>query len=451
MGQLVDAITNLLPGSGSLVLEGVDETDAGIVIRVSARADPPCPSCSGSDVSYHSHYHRPLRDLSWQGRKVQLRLRTRRFRCDDTGCPRKIFSEQIRGVAERYARETPRLSAVIRSVGYAMGGLPGARLLATIGVKTSDDTVLRRIKKQPWRTDDKVRILGVDDWAWRKRQSYGTMLVDLERKRVIDILPVRSSASLSEWLFAHPGVEIMTRDRSRLYAEGGRLGAPGAVQVTDRYHLVTNLSEAVEREVQQLQLPAPPEPKAVPAVAPPKVVRLNWREARRQRCRDARYQRYMAVVEADRQGLTQLEIAAQVGLRAGTVAAWLHAPGFPERRIRSDRRVDGGQVPQKPEGATVPSSMPVAGAPPMKVHFSAGRVAALLAQPPRKLAADQQTFSGRLPRFLPVRSSAATARKFVSCDAALAPIGTAPGVDREGDHLGFLLRGAVCQGSSPGA
>jgi transposase len=412
MGQLLDLIVNSLPGWELLMLDRVDETGDDIVIRVSALAEPSCPSCSGSAVSYHSQYHRLLRDLSWQGRKVQIRLRTRRFRCHNEACLAEIFSEQIRGVAVRYARETSRLAQVIRSVGYAMGGLPGARLLETIGVKTSDDTVLRRIKEQPWRTEDKVRVLGVDDWAWRKRQRYGTLLMDLERKRVIDLLPVRSAASFAEWLFAHPGVEVLTRDRSRLYAEGGRLGAPGAVQITDRFHLVSNLSEAVEREVQRLQVQVRPEPTTVaPAPAPPttnvttpakptRVIKwLNWKEARLQRCRQARYQRYLAVMEGGRQGLTQLAIAARVGLGAETVAGWLHAPGFPERRIRSDRRVAVRPSRQEPAGvpaSTLPSSpetlAKVVSETSMKVHFSAGRVAALVAQPPRKLAAAPRTF-----------------------------------------------------------
>jgi transposase len=122
---------------------------------------------------------------------------------------------------------------------------------------SSDDTVLRRVKAWARRQNEpKVRVLGVDDWAWRKRQRYGTMLVDLERRRVIDLLPVRSAASFADWLRRHPGVEIIARDRCGLYAEGGHEGAPGAVQVTDRYHLMSNLSEAVEHTLQPLQIEA---------------------------------------------------------------------------------------------------------------------------------------------------------------------------------------------------
>ena len=121
----------------------------------------------------------------------------------------------------------------------------------------SRDTVLRRVKTVSRRKKDaKVRVLGVDDWAWRKQQRYGTMLMDLEQRRVVDLLPVRSATSFADWLRLHPGVEVITRDRCGLYAEGGREGAPSAVQINDRYHLTSNLAEAVEREIHQLQMQA---------------------------------------------------------------------------------------------------------------------------------------------------------------------------------------------------
>jgi transposase len=146
------------------------------------------------------------------------------------------------------------LSEIIGLIGYAMGGLPGARLLSRLGMPSSDDTVLRRVKAPRQGSEEaKVRVLGVDDWAWRKQQRYGTMLMDLEQRQVIDLLPVRSAESFADWLGKHPEVELIARDRSGLYADGGRQGAPAAAQITDRYHLLANLSEAVERDIQQLQ------------------------------------------------------------------------------------------------------------------------------------------------------------------------------------------------------
>ena len=287
-------------------------------------------------VRCHGDYHRRLRDLPWLGRAVELRLRVRRFRCSNRQCRRRTFTEQFPGVVAARGRATLRLSGLIRQAGYAVGGRAGSRLLNACGVLTSDDTVLRRVKARPREAAepglDKVRVLGVDDWAWHKRQRYGTMLMDLERRQVIDLLPVRSADSLAEWLQLHPGVEVVARDRCALYADGTRRGAPRAVQVTDRYHLVSNLSETVEIEAQQLQVRA----RSTLAREADRLRRHGRRqslvEARYQRCRRARYERYLEVVERARRGETQLAIAAELGLAASTVARWQHALSFRKGR-----------------------------------------------------------------------------------------------------------------------
>jgi transposase len=236
-------------------------------------------------------------------------------------------------------------------------------------------------------------VLSVDDWAWRKKQRYGTMLMDLERSQVIDLLAVRSTDSFAKWLGLHPEVEVITRDRSSLYADGGRRGAPSAVQLTDRFHLVSNLSEAVERDIQQLQIDARRQLAQSKTRAPGKTNKLTLVEARRQRCRQARYQRYMAVRELHRQGHTQQEIAERVGIRADTVSRWLNAPTFPERQIRSDRRRDQALFLQSRERG-LQSSL-------TRTHYSAGRVSALLNMPPRMLSAAQKRHLDAFLRFCP--------------------------------------------------
>ena len=157
---------------------------------------------------------RTLRDLPWQGRRVEVRLLTRRFRCRNSECNRKVFAEQISGLAGAKARTTVRLGEIVGQVGYALGGLPGSRLLASSGIRASREMVLRRIKvRAAARSQPNARVVDVDDWAWRKRQRYGRILMDLEQNAVIDLLPDRSAASFTGWLERHPGVEIITRDR----------------------------------------------------------------------------------------------------------------------------------------------------------------------------------------------------------------------------------------------
>jgi transposase len=310
--------------------------------------------------------------LAWQGQPVRIHLRLRRFRCRNQQCHRKIFTERLPGVVAPRARETERRCEVLRRGGYALGGRPGCRLLIGLGIVSSDDTVLRRVKASVPRNEAQIRVLGVDDWAWRKRQRYGTMLMDLERRRVIDLLPVRSAPSFADWLRQHPGVEIIARDRCGLYAEGAQKGAPTAVQVTDRYQLMSNLSEAVEHTLQQLQIEVRANLAQPESPQPSK--RLTLVKARYQRCRQARYERYMAVVELRRQGCTQLQIAERVGVGPGTVARWQNAAGFPERCIRRDRRRDQARFLQDRERGLHPALA--------RTHFSSARVTALLLMPP---------------------------------------------------------------------
>jgi transposase len=185
----IEIVRESVPVPSQLRVEDIDQQEHVVVVRVSSTQPPRCPTCTSARVSYHSRYDRRLRDLPWQGRPVQLRLRTRRFRCRNGACRRKIFAECLPGVAPARARESRRLCEVVGRVGYALGGLPGARLLGHLGIASSADTVLRRVKaraRKRTRPRPRVRVLGVDDWAWRKRQRYGTLLMDLERTRVID-------------------------------------------------------------------------------------------------------------------------------------------------------------------------------------------------------------------------------------------------------------------------
>jgi len=212
---------------------------------------PTCPCCRTRSDQSHGSYVRTLADLAHQGTPVRLHLRVRRFLCVAPRCPRTTFSEQLPLLALAHARRTTRMTRLLGEIGMALGGAAGARLLSILGVCASADTLLRVVRRMPTPTRATPRVLGVDAWAWRKGHVYGTILIDLERHVVVDMLSERSAESFADWLAKHPGVEIIARDPSELYADGARRGAPEALQVADRWHLLKNMGDMLERVLQR--------------------------------------------------------------------------------------------------------------------------------------------------------------------------------------------------------
>ena len=238
----------ILPDPDQLQLLSLSADAAGITLSVQTTSPvAPCPCCGEGSTRIHSRYLRHLTDLPWQELPVRLRLHVRRFFCDTPVCERQIFTERLPGVATTYGRRTMRLNEWFTHIGFALGGEAGARLLSQLGVTTSGDTVLRYLHTFAVGPRPTPRVLSVDDFAFCRGRTYGSMLVDLERHQVVDLLPDRSAATLAAWLRQHPGVAILSRDRSSEYAEGARQGAPDAIQVADRFHLLKNLGETVQR------------------------------------------------------------------------------------------------------------------------------------------------------------------------------------------------------------
>ena len=258
------APATILPDPQHLRLLGLAGDAEGIVATVAAIAPTSvCPQCGQPSQRIHSRYVRHVFDLPWHGVAFRLDLHVRRFFCDHATCSQRIFTERLPGVVASSARTTLRLAHVLHQVAVAVGGAAGRRLLTSLGVPglrrssagVSRDTLLRLIRRTPVPTPSPLRIVGIDDFSLGGvNRRGGTILVDLERHRVVDLLGESTTTAATAWLRTHPEITILSRDRGETYMEAARLAAPQALQVADRWHLLHNLSEVTQAVLERHRL-----------------------------------------------------------------------------------------------------------------------------------------------------------------------------------------------------
>lgn len=313
--------------------------DSQLILHVQdQRPAAPCPHCQQLSSCLHSHYTRHPHDLACGELAVTLFLHARRFRCQNPCCSYTTFSETWPGWLESHAQRTVRLSVAQQQVALFLGGEAGHRLLVRLAEPTSADTLLRLIRRIPLPTFKTPKILGVDDFCLRKRKNYGTILIDLERHEVVDLLEGRQENTLAEWLKEHPGVEVISRDRAGEYARGAASGAPEAQQIADRFHLIGNVRLAIEGWLRQQRIVLPKEAKDVEIKVPCLSERASTNRERIQRTvalRELRQARYKQAVKLKAQGLSYKAIARQVGVARSTVTAWLKYEGALIRKTPS--------------------------------------------------------------------------------------------------------------------
>ncbi len=364
--NLINASSPFLPLPKGIAIARLHTEANSVVVHIACHLPISyCPGCGHPSERIHGSYVRTVADLPCGGRRIILKLAVRKFVCGLSTCPHRIFTERLSELVQSYARMTNRLSEALQTLGFATCGEVGERLAPKLGMQVSGPTLLRRMRTRSCPASASVRILGIDDWCWKKGVTYGTILVDLESRKPIELLPDRTAETAEAWLRSHPEVEVVSRDRGGDYAAAARKGAPQAQQVADRFHLLQNLRERL-KEVMDRKQDCLPEVKerasdAIPAkargikeqsahdVAKPQAEpepeehyragsaspnqrtgQVRYDEFQKQVRRDKRTALYEDVRTLVEQGISQRLIARKLHLARTTVRKFAQAEAYPE-------------------------------------------------------------------------------------------------------------------------
>ena len=366
------------------MIDQIQATGGQLVVEViSTQSSATCPKCGCISEQIHSHYQRTVQDAPCAGQRVVLRLAVRKFFCRQPSCQRKIFTERLPDLVRPWARVSNRLLSEVKAIGLSASAEVSERLAPRLGMKVKAPTLLRHLRTIPDPPDDPVHVLGIDDFSMRRGDCYGTILVNMETHRPLELLPDRTADAVVPWLESHPEIDIVNRDRASAYADAVNRALPHATQVADRYHLVQNLREHVQKFldhkhsllpfVEDIPLKGAPTPStstlspvgalpddATNALVPDQhsgtiqedstreqghregeISSLTYAERQEKISRDKRYARYEEVMALYRAGVAQRAIARQLGVSRKLVAHFVSSPAFPERSPGSGQGSSG--------------------------------------------------------------------------------------------------------------
>lgn len=343
---------HVFPLGEGVELTQIERQEDQFVFHVTATSPSAlCPLCQQPASRLHSRYRRAVKDLPCAGQQVQLILYVRKFFCDTVTCARKVFAERLPHLVAPWAQMTTRLCEALQVIGLATCGRLGARLASRLGITTSWMTIVRRVMALPTPLAEQVECLGLDDFAFQRGRTFGTVLVDLDAHQIIDLLPNRQAETAAAWMAAHPEITHVSRDRGAEYASAASTGAPQAIQIADRFHMCQNLSEAVQRllarVLSEMKAASQEGDGKAKAQDETSVSVEEWRPdpgvyvaqtiAIRRAERDARYQQAVCLRE---QGVSIKEIAYQLGIHERTVRHWFERGVAPGTRPRRKRQSD---------------------------------------------------------------------------------------------------------------